>query len=83
MSFSMHDWLMQGFRGSVGKTPDFRIIMNATSWYERSVLVEADLAELQSLIDAKNAAAEAAAQAVEEEPVIEEEEEPVEEEEAV
>ena len=55
MSFSMHDFLMKGFRDAVGKMPDYKIIMNMAAWFEKGVLDENDLAEIQALIDAKNA----------------------------
>jgi len=54
MSFSLHDFIMAGLRDAVGQLPDYKVIMNATGWYEKSVLTEADLAELQALIDKKN-----------------------------
>lgn len=57
MSFSLHDFIMAGLRDAVGQLPDYKVIMNATGWYEKNVLNEADLAELQALIDAKNAPA--------------------------
>ena len=57
MSFSMHDFLMKGFRDAVGKMPDYKIIMNMAAWFEKGVLDENDLAEIQALIDAKNAPA--------------------------
>lgn len=55
MSFSMHDFLMKGFRDAVGKMPDYKIIMNMAAWFEKGVLDENDLAEIQAMIDAKNA----------------------------
>ena len=57
MSFSMHDFLMKGFRDAVGKMPDYKIIMNMAAWFEKGVLDESDLAEIQELIDEKNAPA--------------------------
>lgn len=67
MSFSMHDFLMKGFRDAVGKMSDYKIIMNMAAWYEKGVLDENDLAEIQALIDAKNAPAPEP-EATEEEP---------------
>ena len=55
MSFSMHDFLMKGFRDAVGKMPDYKIIINMVAWFEKGVLNEDDLAEIQELIDEKNA----------------------------
>lgn len=53
--FSLREFLMTGFRGAVGKMPDYQVIMNAAGYYEKNVLTIEDLAELQSLIDEKNA----------------------------
>ncbi len=58
--FSLREFLMTGFRGAVGKMPDYQVIMNAAGYYEKNVLTTGDLAELQSLIDEKNASAEVA-----------------------
>lgn len=52
--FILRDFLMKGFRDAVGKMADYQIIMNATGYYEKNVLMTEDLAELQSLIDEKN-----------------------------
>lgn len=51
MSFSLHDFIMAGLRDAVGSLPDYKVIMNATGWYEKDVLTESDLAEIQSLIE--------------------------------
>jgi len=55
MAFSLHDFVMKGLRDAVGKLPDYAVILNAVGWLEKGVLTEADLAELQALIDEKNA----------------------------
>lgn len=52
--FSLRNFLMTGFRNAIGKMEDYQIILNATGWYEKGVLLEEDLAELQKLIDEKN-----------------------------
>lgn len=52
--FSLRNFLMAGFRNAVGKMEDYQIILNATGWYEKGVLLEEDLAELQRLIEEKN-----------------------------
>lgn len=52
--FSLHDFLMKGFRDAVGKMADYQVILNAAGWQEKGVLDEADLSELSDLIDAKN-----------------------------
>lgn len=52
--FDYREFLMRGFCGAVGKMADYRIILNANGYYEKGVLTEADLAEIQNLIDDKN-----------------------------
>ena len=52
--FNFREWLMQGFVDAVGKMQDYQIILNATGYYEKGVLLEEDLAELQELINVKN-----------------------------
>lgn len=56
--FNYREFLMTGFRNAVGKMADYRVILNANGYYEKGVLTEGDLAELQEMIDAKNSAAE-------------------------
>ena len=56
--FNYREFLMTGFRNAVGKMADYRVILNANGYYEKGVLAEDDLAELQIMIDAKNSAAE-------------------------
>ena len=53
--FNYREFLMQGFRNAVGKMQDYQVILNANGYYEKGVLTEYDLAELQELINAKNA----------------------------
>lgn len=55
MSFSLHDFLMNGFRSAIGNLPDYKIYANAAGWLEKGVLNEHDLEEIQGLIDEKNA----------------------------
>lgn len=53
--FDYREFLMQGFKNAVGKMADYKVIFNANGYYEKGVLTEEDLAELQGLIDEKNA----------------------------
>ena len=55
--FDYREFLMQGFKSAVGKMADYKVIFNANGYYEKGVLTEEDLAELQGLIDEKNAPA--------------------------
>ncbi len=60
--FNYREFLMQGFRNAVGKMQDYQVILNANGYYEKGVLTEDDLAELQELINAKNAPQEETAE---------------------
>lgn len=64
--FDYRGFLMQGFRDAVGKMADYQIILNANGYYEKGVLLEEDLAELQGLIEIKNTPQEEVAEEVEE-----------------
>lgn len=52
--FNYREFLMTGFKSAVGKMADYQVIFNANGYYEKGVLSEEDLAELQSMINAKN-----------------------------
>lgn len=52
--FSLREFLMKGFKNAIGRMADYQVILNATGYYEKNVLTTDDLAELQTLIDAKN-----------------------------
>ena len=74
--FNLGSFIKNGFIAAVGKMADYKIILNAAGWYDKGVLTDADLAEIQAAIDANNAriAAEEAAQIEEVETVAEEQE---------
>lgn len=52
--FSLREFIKNGFKDAVGKMADYQIILNASAYYEKGVLLEEDLAEIQELIIAKN-----------------------------
>ena len=64
--FNLGTFIKNGFVAAVGKMADYQIILNAAGWFEKGVLSEADLAEIQSAIDEKNARIEAERAAKEE-----------------
>ena len=74
--FNLGGFIKSGFIAAVGRMADYQIILNAAGWFEKGVLSESDLAEIQTVIDDKNAriAAEEAAQIEEVETVAEEQE---------
>lgn len=51
--FSLKDFIKKGLVNAVGKMVDYQVILNAVGWYEKGVLMEDDLAEIQALIDAQ------------------------------
>lgn len=53
--FNLANFIKNGFIAAVGKMADYQIILNAAGWYDKSVLSEADLGEIQTAIDEKNA----------------------------
>lgn len=71
--FNLGTFIKSGLVAAVGKMADYQIILNAAGWFEKGVLTEADLSDIQAAIDDKNArleaeriAAEEAAKAAEE-----------------
>ena len=78
--FNLGSFIKGGLIAAVGKMADYQIILNAAGWFEKGVLTESDLAEIQASIDDKNArleaeqlAAEEAAKAAESEAIEEQE----------
>ena len=72
--FNLGSFIKGGFISAVGKMADYQIILNAAGWFEKGVLSETDLAEIQAVIDEKNARIEAERLAEEEAAKAEEEE---------
>ena len=64
--FNLGTFIKGGLIAAVGKMADYQIILNAAGWFEKGVLSEADLAEIQTAIDEKNARLEAERIAAEE-----------------
>ncbi len=52
--FNLREFLMMGLKDSVGKIADYQVVKSATGWFDKTVLTEADLEELQELITIKN-----------------------------
>ena len=64
--FNLGSFIKGGLIAAVGKMADYQIILNAAGWFEKGVLTETDLAEIQAAIDEKNAKIEAERIAAEE-----------------
>lgn len=56
--FSLKEFVKSGFIKAIGKMADYQIILNAVGWFEKGVLDEADLAEIQTTIDSRYATQE-------------------------
>ncbi len=65
--FNLKDFIKKGLLNAVGHMADYQVILNAAGWLEKGVLTEADLAEINILIEAQYAVAEEAAESTEEE----------------
>lgn len=52
--FNLRDFIKRGLLDAVGKMADYQIILNAAGWFEKGVLLEADLAQIQSAISEYN-----------------------------
>ncbi len=50
--FSLREFLKKGFLDAVGKMADYQIILNASGWLEKGVLMEEDLAEINAAMEA-------------------------------
>ena len=61
--FSLSTFIKNGFIAAVGRMADYQIILNAAGWYDKGVLTDADLAEIQAAIDDKNTRLATAAEA--------------------
>lgn len=51
--FSFREFLKKGFLSAVGKMEDYQIILNASGYFEKGVLNQEDLAEINTKIDAQ------------------------------
>ena len=49
--FSLKEFLKKGLINAVGKMADYQIILNAAGWYDKGVLDDDDLVDIQAEID--------------------------------
>ncbi len=52
--FDLREFIKRGLLDAVGNMPDYRVILNAVGWYDKQVLTESDMQEIQSAIYAKS-----------------------------
>lgn len=51
--FKLRDFIKRGLLDAVGKMADYQVILNATGWYEKGVLLEEDLADISVAIESQ------------------------------
>ena len=51
--FDLREFLKKGLLDAVGKKPTYWVVLNSAGWYEKGVLVETDLAEINEAMMAK------------------------------
>lgn len=51
--FNLRDFIKSGFLAAVGNMADYQVILNAAGWHEKGVLMEEDLAEINTAIEAQ------------------------------
>lgn len=51
--FSVKEFIKKGLLNAVGRMADYQVILNAAGWLEKGVLDEADLAEINTRIEAQ------------------------------
>ena len=63
--FSFRAFLKKGFLDAVGKMADYQIRLNAFGYYEKGVLLEEDLAEIDAAIEKQYVTADETEESVE------------------
>ena len=53
MGFSLREFIKKGMLDAVGKMADYQIILNSAGWFEKGVLTEEDLAEINAALEAQ------------------------------
>ena len=51
--FDFKNFVKQGLIKAVGNMADYQVILNAVGWFEKGVLTESDLAEIETAINAQ------------------------------
>lgn len=49
--FSLREFIKKGLLNAVGKMADYQVVLNSVGWYEKNVLLEDDLAEIETVIE--------------------------------
>ncbi len=64
--FSLKEFVKKGLLNAVGKMADYQVILNSVGWMEKGVLDEADLAEINTKIEAQHITEEISEEVTEE-----------------
>lgn len=56
--FSLREFIKKGLLDAVGKMADYQVILNAVGWFEKGVLTEEDLAQIELAIGTSELSAE-------------------------
>ena len=51
--FNLREFIKMGLLDAVGKMANYQIILNAMGWYEKNLLLEEDLSEIDMKIEAQ------------------------------
>lgn len=63
MSFDLRSFVKKGLIAAIGVQADYWVMLTAANWFQKGILINEDMIEIQELIDEKNTPVE---------PVIEE-----------
>ena len=50
MAFNLRTFIKGGLIRAIGKMADYQVILNAVGWFEKGVLTEDDLADIENLL---------------------------------
>lgn len=51
--FNLREFIKNGLIKAIGQMADYQVILNAAGWFEKGVLQESDLADIQLAIDSQ------------------------------
>lgn len=51
--FTLKKFIKKGLIGAIGNLPSYQIVLNAAGWFEKGVLDEMDLAEINAEIESR------------------------------
>lgn len=51
--FSLHDFVLKTIKGMIGQEPDYKVMKYSLGWYDKEILTDEDMAEIQADIEAQ------------------------------